>query len=137
MILAFAEEICWKGNMRQFSGKEVVFRAVSVGKIHGIRVDTEFRASWDLWYDPDDEALLAALYEAERRVDWDFFVFYKQPTNFSIQIYDPDKDKIVGSISVRRRVGGDPSGEIDQTNVVQMALFKSNPNRSEETSENE
>lgn len=117
-VTSFAEEICWSGEEKKPSGKEVVFRVTSIGKIQGYRVDFEMRAGYDLWWDPEDEMLIAVLQTYAEWIRWDEYIFYKKPDHSAIEIIDPSDDKVVGSIKVRRRVGGDPSGEIDMTNVV-------------------
>lgn len=119
-VSSFAEEICWVGDQRRVSKKEVVFRVTSIGKIQGWRVDFELRASYDLWYDPDDEALIDVLSSQAQWIDWGALIFYKKPDHSAIVIFDPAEDRELGQITVRRRMGGDPSGEIDMTNVVAL-----------------
>jgi hypothetical protein len=117
-VVAFAEEVCWKGEVRRSSRKEIVFRVTSIGKIHGQRVDFELRASYDLWYDPEDAELIAVLEDHYPVIAWREFVFWKKLDHSAIAIMDPIEDVEVGSIVVRKRLGGDPSGEMDMTNVV-------------------
>jgi hypothetical protein len=120
-IVAFAEEVCWKGDVRRPTSKEVVFRVTSIGKIDGRRVDFDMSGSFDIWWDPDDESLLDLLTESDPGllcINWDRFVFWRKHDHSAISIIDPADDSVVGSIVVRKRLGGDPSGEIDWTNVV-------------------
>ena len=124
MILAFAEELCWKGDMKRSSGKEVVFRVTSIGKIQGSRVDFELRLSYDIWYDMDDDQLIQSLEEADPTIDWCFLIYHKRPDHSGITIYDPDSGSEIGSIVVRRAMGGDPRGEIDMTNVVSLEAWR-------------
>lgn len=123
MILAFAEEVCWSGESRRTSRKEIVFRVTSIGKIQGHRVDFELRASYDLWYDPEDSELIGVLEDAYPLIDWREFVFWKKLDHSAIAIMDPIEDCEIGSIVVRKRLGGDPSGENDMTNVIGYEVF--------------
>lgn len=120
-LKSFVEESCWDGQdgFRPVR-KSVTFRLVSVGKIAGKRVDLEFESDFGVFYDPEDDFLMAALAQADPSIDWSQFVYWKKLDRSGIGVINPENDKTVAKITVRKRMGGDPAGEMDMTNVVVM-----------------
>jgi hypothetical protein len=123
-VASFAEESVWSGQQFRPTRNSVVFRVTSIGKIAGRRVDLEMVSDYGVWFDPDDVQLLESLSRAEPGIPWGSFVFWRRQDVGSIDIIDQDSDRVIGSIVVRRRLGGDPSGEIDWTNVVMPVKWR-------------
>lgn len=118
------EENVWFKDQRRPVRQPVIFRLTSIGKIQGVRLDQYFTSDFGLFYDPDDVMLIDLLQRERPEIDWGALVFWRQYERGQIDIIDPTADRTVGSIVVRRRLGGDPSGETDWTNVVQPIRFR-------------
>lgn len=123
-VQSFAEESCWSGETLRSVRKRVTFRVVSVGRMFGERRDFELEADFALWYDPENQYLLDLLREACPAVNWERYIFYPMLDHSQIDVIEPISDDLVATISVRKRIGGDPSGESDSTNVTNMEEFR-------------
>ena len=117
-VMSFAEESCWKGDEFRSVRREVVFVIAGHAIQTGVAIRHEFRADYGLWYDQEDEILLAILREERPDVDWGFFVYHKLMDHSGIHIYHPDSGKVVGSIYPRGRTRQKLSGENVGTNVT-------------------
>lgn len=118
VVLSLAEESCWDGDQPRLVRKSVTFRITSPGKVRGLRIDHEFVADFGLWYDPEDRYLVGKLTELGLGIDWGSYVFWKMLDHSEISVIDPELDLEVASIRVRGRVGGDPVGREDRSNVI-------------------
>jgi hypothetical protein len=123
-VQSFVEESCWDGDYLRSVRKRVTFRVVSLGKLNGERQDFELEADFGIWYDPDNVYLLALLRDSCPSVDWERYIFHAMLDYSQIDVLDPIDDSLVATIRVRRRMGGDPSGESDRTNVTSMVEFR-------------
>lgn len=124
-VSSFAEESCWNDQTFRPVRKAVTFRIESVGKIQGTRVDHVFEADFGLWYDPDDQYLLAKLDGLELDVSWRRYVFWKKLDHSQIDVLEVgDEERVVATIKVRGRSVGDPVGEADLGNVVDLGQFR-------------
>jgi len=111
----FAEETCWLGTEWRPVRKPVTFEVV--GTIFGESRSFEMESDYGIFYDPQDEYLIACLTIAEPSVDWEGLVYWRRADMTFVSVIDPATDQVVAKISVRR---GKTSGEIDWTNVVQL-----------------
>lgn len=113
------EENVWgRDNQRRPVRQKVIFRITSIGRIQQLRIDARFVSDFGLFYDPDDTMIMSVLSSEIPSVVWGQYVFWREYDKGQINIIDSITDQVVGSIVVRKRLGGDPSGEIDWTNVV-------------------
>ena len=125
VIASFAEESCWDKDQFRQVRKSVTFRIFSPGKIQGIRVDHAFEADFGVWYDPGDEYLIAKLTDLGLGINWGRLIYWKKLDHSEIEVFShEDDERPVAFIRVRGRVGGDPSGEEDRSNVVELSQFR-------------
>lgn len=120
-LVSFAEESCFSGDIFRTVRREVVFTVVGYGNQLGTSIKEDFVADYGLWYDYDDTMLLEILSSQFPQVHWDYYIYHKLMDHKGISIVDPDNDKVVGSISVRRATGLKLSGEIGCGNVMSWA----------------
>jgi hypothetical protein len=117
-VVSFMEESCWNKNQRRPARQPVMFRITSIGRIQGFRLDKTFVSDFGLFYDPDDLMIMSVLSSEMPGIVWGQYVYWREYDRGQIKIIDTLTDQVVGSITVRKRIGGDPAGEIDWTNVV-------------------
>lgn len=105
-VLSFAEGACYSSDesIRPERGK-VVFRLFSVGRGLGTKLDLALRSDYYIYYDGDDEYLLAALAKAAPAVPWHKFVFHRWLDQSRVQVLHPDSGKIVAQLETRRYFG--------------------------------
>lgn len=120
-VVSFAEESCWDGETFRSIRREVVFviagHAIQSGRV----VRAEFRADYGVFWDGEDEWLIALLKETVPDIDWGWFVFHKKLDQSGISVINPESGKVVGSIYPRGRTKQKLSGENLAANVVPIS----------------
>lgn len=95
---------------------------------HGIKPNEllthEFAADFGLWYDEEDEWLIAILTKEIPDVEWGYFVYFKRLDHSEILILNPENNRTIGSIYPRGRTKQKLSGENTTANIVSMADFR-------------
>lgn len=124
-VYSFAEESCWRGEDFRHVRKEVVFKVFSIGRSLGDKFSREFQADYGLWWDQEDEILLQHLRELDLPVRWDDLVFHKKIDQSGIDVYNPESDRLVARIEVRRYEGRrlDPANDDFGPNVRKIVDF--------------
>ena len=120
-VVSFAEESCWDGETFRSVRREVVFVIVGHAIQTGKMIRAEFRADYGVFWDQEDEWLIALLTEALPAIDWGWFVYHKKMDQSGIFIVNPDTGQTVGSIYPRGRTKQKLSGENLAANVVPLA----------------
>lgn len=106
VLHSFAEGACYnKQDQLRASMVPVVFRLFSVGRGLGQRVDVEFENNYGLYYQPDDEMLIAALRDAAPGLPWAAMMYHRWLDQSRIQVVDPKRGTIVAQIETRRYHG--------------------------------
>jgi len=128
IVHSFVEESCWENEKLRLEPKQVIFNITTVGKIQGIRLDTEFMADYSIFFDPDDTFLLAILRNIEPDIAWGRLMFYPLNDHSAIHIILPSTSRIIGRIRVRNRTPVDTkeilSGDETWDSVVRMEDFR-------------
>lgn len=121
-VHSFLESSVWDNrDVLRPVRQPVRFRIISTGKIFGQRMDHSFVSDFGVFFDPEDDQLITALNTIDSHTHpWHELVFWKDYSKGEIRIIDPVLDREIGKILVMRRIGGDPSGETDWTNVVKI-----------------
>lgn len=119
-IVSFAEESCWDGENFRSVRKEVVFVVAGHAIIPGRQIRAEFTADYGVFWDGDDEWMIALLKTVLPSVDWGWFVYHKKLDQSGIFVINPDNGQTVGSIYPRGRTKQKLSGEILPANVVNI-----------------
>lgn len=117
-VVSFAEESCWDGETFRSIRREVVFVVAGHAIQSGRVVRAEIRADYGIFWDGEDEWLIALLSESLPDIDWGWFVYHKKLDQSGIWIINPDSGKKVGSIFLRGRSTQRLSGENAAANVV-------------------
>lgn len=117
-LVSFAEESCFSGDKFRTVRREVVFTVLGYGNQLGVPIKEDFVADYGLWYDYDDTMLLEILSSRFPQVQWSHYIYHKLMDHKGISIVDPDNDKVIGSISVRRATGLKLSSETGHGNVM-------------------
>lgn len=139
-VRSFVESTCWRGDQFLSVRKQVVFRVRSTrwfkpsAVVAGIpiqnarvEIDTELVADYGVWYETDNEYLRASLQEQmEIQLDWGAYVYHTKLDHSGIDVIDPETDRVVMKIQVRRYTGKSLSGQelSGRENVVDMTEFK-------------
>lgn len=105
-VVSFAEVACFnKYDQFRSSFTPVVFRLFSVGRGLGQKVDVEFTDTYRLYYDSDDENLIAALRGAAPGLPWGTMMYHRWLDQSRIQVVHPERGTIVAQIETRRYYG--------------------------------
>lgn len=124
--MSFAEESCWNGEDFRHVRKAVVFKVYSIGKNLGEPFSQEFQSDYGLWWDQDDVVLVWHLSQVAPQVNWANMVFHKKIDHSAIDIYDPETDRMIARVEVRRFSGAKKSlldGDLGPT-VVRLSDWR-------------
>lgn len=119
----FVEESCFtRDDQLRAVRKQVVFRLFSVGRALGSKIDVSFTSDYGVYYDGDDEYLIAHLEQAAPHVSWRTnMVYHRWIDQSRIQILNAETGRIVAQVETRRYEGRSVKDE-----AVAAGLYGSN-----------
>lgn len=107
LVVPFVEHTCFNTHDQlKDQLQTVAFRLFSVGTGLGVKLDVCFYSNYGVYFDHDDELLIAALTAACPAVNWRVGkVYFRWLDRTRIQVLDDSSGKVIAQIETRRYYG--------------------------------